>query len=289
MIGAMTRHGDVNRSDVVKRAIPALAPMAGYDRRSRGAQPRHDRRLDREQRPRRRLSGRACVALWTASLRHLTSARSRWTISLPPCSRPPLSPARSEPQWRFTKPQSARIIRNSSIRRRATRLSACSSRRSGGRGTGRGNRRRSCVFRIPEMESCAGPVPFTVDTIKDIPGPGGRPQLGHPRQRRIPRSSGQRDGAAGCRGLRLGHYRFKLNRHSRFRAGAVRGMDNGFAVATPVNSWVGAVLLVEKPPKGSLACAAKYGVRQSAESGSATALRGDQAAKTTGGPRSRLP
>jgi carbon-monoxide dehydrogenase medium subunit len=29
VIGAMTRHGDVNRSDVVKRAIPALAAMAG--------------------------------------------------------------------------------------------------------------------------------------------------------------------------------------------------------------------------------------------------------------------
>jgi len=29
-IGAMTRHGDVGRSDVVKRAIPALAAMAGH-------------------------------------------------------------------------------------------------------------------------------------------------------------------------------------------------------------------------------------------------------------------
>jgi len=29
VIGAMTRHGDVHRSDVVKRAIPALAEMAG--------------------------------------------------------------------------------------------------------------------------------------------------------------------------------------------------------------------------------------------------------------------
>jgi len=29
VIGAMTRHADVNRSDVVKRAIPALAAMAG--------------------------------------------------------------------------------------------------------------------------------------------------------------------------------------------------------------------------------------------------------------------
>src|SRR3954462_4482555 len=29
VIGAMTRHGDVHRSDVVKRAIPALATMAG--------------------------------------------------------------------------------------------------------------------------------------------------------------------------------------------------------------------------------------------------------------------
>jgi len=29
VVGAMTRHGDVHRSDVVKRAIPALAEMAG--------------------------------------------------------------------------------------------------------------------------------------------------------------------------------------------------------------------------------------------------------------------
>src|SRR6476646_7787736 len=29
VIGAMTRHADVNRSDVVKRGIPALAAMAG--------------------------------------------------------------------------------------------------------------------------------------------------------------------------------------------------------------------------------------------------------------------
>src|SRR5438045_5427568 len=29
VIGAMTRHAEVNRSDVVKRAIPALAAMAG--------------------------------------------------------------------------------------------------------------------------------------------------------------------------------------------------------------------------------------------------------------------
>src|SRR2546423_14282585 len=28
-IGAMTRHADVNRSDIVKRASPALAAMAG--------------------------------------------------------------------------------------------------------------------------------------------------------------------------------------------------------------------------------------------------------------------
>src|SRR5215469_14567073 len=29
VIGAMTRHADVNRSDVVKRVIPSLAAMAG--------------------------------------------------------------------------------------------------------------------------------------------------------------------------------------------------------------------------------------------------------------------
>ena len=53
VVGGMTRHADVAGSAEVKAAIPALAYLAGHI----GAQPRHDRRLDRQQRSGSRLSG----------------------------------------------------------------------------------------------------------------------------------------------------------------------------------------------------------------------------------------
>ena len=58
VIGAMTRHAEVATSAVVQQAIPGLAALAERHRRPRRAQPRHHRRLDRQQRPRRRLPGR---------------------------------------------------------------------------------------------------------------------------------------------------------------------------------------------------------------------------------------
>jgi carbon-monoxide dehydrogenase medium subunit len=51
VIGAMSTHADVASSAVVKKAIPALAALAE-------GQSRDDRRLARQQRSRRRLSGR---------------------------------------------------------------------------------------------------------------------------------------------------------------------------------------------------------------------------------------
>ena len=53
----MTRHVEVANSPVVQEAMPALAEARRHDRRSGGAPPRHDRRLDRQQRSERRLSG----------------------------------------------------------------------------------------------------------------------------------------------------------------------------------------------------------------------------------------
>ncbi len=54
----MTRHADVARSSALRKVLPVLCDLAGADRRRSGAQSRHDRRLDREQRSGRGLSGR---------------------------------------------------------------------------------------------------------------------------------------------------------------------------------------------------------------------------------------
>ena len=59
-----------------------------------------------------------------------------------------------------------------------------------------------CVFRVPEMEAALGQQ-FHAGRDQGYPDPGGRAELRHPCQRRIPRPSRQRDGAAGRRGLRL--------------------------------------------------------------------------------------
>jgi aerobic carbon-monoxide dehydrogenase medium subunit len=53
----MTRHAEVERSPLVKQAIPSLSARAHIIGDPAGAQPRHDRRLDRQQRPRGGLSG----------------------------------------------------------------------------------------------------------------------------------------------------------------------------------------------------------------------------------------
>ncbi len=128
------QHGGDRRDDPARRCQPladraARDPRSGrtgrHDRRPRGAQPRHDRRLDLEQRPRRRLSRQR-------SLRSMPryappSAKSPATISSPASLKPRSNPARSSPRSNSPKSTPA-IIRNSATRRRATRSSACMSR-----------------------------------------------------------------------------------------------------------------------------------------------------------------
>ena len=58
VIGATAKHADGRQlRPIVGEAIPALAELAGADRRSRGAPQGHHRRLARQQRSDRRLSG----------------------------------------------------------------------------------------------------------------------------------------------------------------------------------------------------------------------------------------
>ncbi len=59
VIGAMTRHAEVNRSAARQAGDPGIGGLGRHDRRSRRAQPRHDRRLDLEQRSGGGLPGRA--------------------------------------------------------------------------------------------------------------------------------------------------------------------------------------------------------------------------------------
>jgi carbon-monoxide dehydrogenase medium subunit len=50
-IGAMTRHVDVETSEIVVRSIPALAVLAAKIGDRQGAQSWHHRRINRQQRP----------------------------------------------------------------------------------------------------------------------------------------------------------------------------------------------------------------------------------------------
>ena len=59
VIGAMTRHAEVQRSPLVKQGDPGARGARRHDRRPRGAQPRHDWRIDQQQRPGGGLPGRS--------------------------------------------------------------------------------------------------------------------------------------------------------------------------------------------------------------------------------------
>jgi carbon-monoxide dehydrogenase medium subunit len=125
VIGAMTRHADVNRSDVVKRAIPALAALAGGIG-------------DPAVRNRGTIGGSIAnndpAADYPAAVVALNATVP--TSSSPACSRPHCSRARSSPRCasrRWRRP----ITRNSAIPPRATRSSAFSWR---GRRPGSGSR-----------------------------------------------------------------------------------------------------------------------------------------------------
>jgi hypothetical protein len=59
-----------------------------------------------------------------------------------------------------------------------------------------------CVFRVPEMEAAL--ARSLAERDQEHHDPAGRPQLGHPRQRRIPRPSRRRDGPPRRRRLWIG-------------------------------------------------------------------------------------
>ena len=150
-IGAMTRHVDVADLAGGAGGHPGARRARRHDRRSGGAPPRHHRRLDRQQRSERRLSGR-----------------------LPRRSAPPSSPTSAsiaadeffkglfetalEPDEIITKVQlpdrrRRRPTRSSATRPRATRWSACSSPSAASEirvaVTGAG---ANGVFRVPAFE-----------------------------------------------------------------------------------------------------------------------------------------
>ena len=84
-IGGATTHFEVAKSADVKKAIPTLAALAGSIGDAAGAPSRHDRRLGRQQRSGRRLSGRRC---WRSPARSTpTSGRSRPTSISPASTR----------------------------------------------------------------------------------------------------------------------------------------------------------------------------------------------------------
>ena len=123
-----------DRRDDAARRCRELAGRAGEhsgarlscrpDRRSGGASPRHDRRLDRQQRSERGLSGRLRLA--SARPSSPSSARSRRTSSSRACSKPRSRPTRSSPRSAF-RSRRRPATTSSATRPRASRWSACSS------------------------------------------------------------------------------------------------------------------------------------------------------------------
>jgi aerobic carbon-monoxide dehydrogenase medium subunit len=163
VIGAMTRHGDVHRSDLVKRAIPALAEMAGMIGdpavRNRGtiggSIANNDPAADYPA---------AVVALdgVVRTNKREIKADEFFTGLFETA----LEPGEIVTAVRFTKPQSANYQK---FRNPASRYAivgvfvATIGRRVRVAVTGAG----PCVFRVPEMESVLASS-FHPDRIKDI-------------------------------------------------------------------------------------------------------------------------
>ena len=82
-IGALTRHVDLQQSELLAERLPAVPRRRGRDRRPRGAQPRHDRRLalpgGRRRGPLGRLLGGQGAA--SSSAAPAASGWSRWRTS----------------------------------------------------------------------------------------------------------------------------------------------------------------------------------------------------------------
>ena len=82
-IGALTRHRDLETSDLLERARAAARPRRRPRRRPAGAPPRHDRRLDR---PRRPGVGPARRSPWPSGRRTWRRARTARARSRPTTS-----------------------------------------------------------------------------------------------------------------------------------------------------------------------------------------------------------
>ena len=192
-IGAMTTHAAVAAQAEVRRAIPALAELAGGIGDPDGAQHGHDRRLDRERRSGRVLPGRAS---WASARRcRPTSARSPPTSSSPACTRP-----RSQPGELITAVELSggaegglRQVQAAGVALRADRRVRQPER--GGRARRRHRRQGQRV-----------PGPADRGRAREELHPRGREggedadrrhQQRHARLGRVPRRDDQRDGVAG--------------------------------------------------------------------------------------------
>ena len=217
-IGAMTRHVEVANSSAVKEAIPALADLAGQIGDPAVRHRRHHRRLDRQQRSQRRLSGRRCSG--SAPRSSPTSGASRRTSSSKACSRPRSSPTRSSPRCSFPKPNKAAYVK---FRNPASRYALVgvfvSKRGSDIRVAVTGRRRQRRVPRALVRGGAEEALRRQVARRHDHSGR--RHERRYPWQRRIPRPSGRRAGAP--RGRRCGG-RNRASRSSSVDALAHRGM-----------------------------------------------------------------
>ena len=186
----MTTHAEVAASADVKSDDPGAGRARRRHRRPAGAQPRHDRRLGRQQRSGGRLSGGRAGA--RRDRHHQHSARSRPTTSSTACSRPRWSAARSSPSISFPMAEKAAYVKFPNPASRYAMVGVFVAKTAAGvrvAVTGAG----PCVFRVKAMEEALSKN-FSSDAIKDIKVPADGSQQRHPRQRRIPRPSGRRDG-----------------------------------------------------------------------------------------------
>ncbi len=165
VIGAMTRHVEVNRSDRREARHPRPRGARRHDRRSRRAQPRHDRRLDLQQRSGGRLPGGAVVAL------NATVVTNKRKIAADDffngMFETALQPGEIVTAVQLPESGAGRPTRNSRTPPRAMRSSASSWRR----------RRPACASRSPAPAPASSarrrwkrrsPRIFTADAIKDI-------------------------------------------------------------------------------------------------------------------------
>ena len=109
VIGAMTRHADVADSRGREGGDPGAGRARRHDRRPGGAQPRHDRRLDRQQRSGRRLSRRGAGA--RRDDRDQQAPRSPPTISSQGMFETALEPGEIITAVRFPIPEKAAYVK----------------------------------------------------------------------------------------------------------------------------------------------------------------------------------